>query len=80
MSKTKKPTGRPKKYPHPEPIDASPEEVARSSYRPSRRTNGGSGRSLAGSDGAARRQSNERDCGHKHMIPISRLSPVSPRW
>jgi hypothetical protein len=27
MSK-KKPRGRPEKYPHPEPIDASPEEIA----------------------------------------------------
>ncbi len=29
MSKKKRPRGRPEKYPHPEPIDASPEEIAR---------------------------------------------------
>lgn len=29
MSKEKKPRGRPPKYPLPEPIDATPEEVAR---------------------------------------------------
>jgi hypothetical protein len=28
MSKKKRPRGRPEKYPHPEPIDASPEEIA----------------------------------------------------
>ena len=28
MARSKKPRGRPEKYPHPEPIDASPEEIA----------------------------------------------------
>ena len=29
MSRKKKARGRPEKYPHPEPIDASPEDIAR---------------------------------------------------